>query len=552
MHTPKTIAPQTARAITLDIVKAAPINEAALVKITRKASTSRGLAPLAKRTIAQTYEELLKEGVITENPALNRLFKVRAVRTISGVAPITVLTKPFPCPGKCVYCPTEPNMPKSYLSNEPAAMRAVMNKFDPFTQVQQRLKALIHNGHAPEKMEVLVLGGTWSSYPWKYQQWFVKRLFEAANYFEFHAAGATVPKHRRSYNLAQAQRINEDAKYRIIGLTLETRPDWLTDKEVVRLRQLGCTRVQLGAQILDDEVLDLIKRGHHVKHLREATARLRDNCFKFDYHLMPNLPGATIEKDIATVQQTFADDDFKPDQIKLYPTIVNEYAELYDWFKDGRYQPYEQEKLVDLLIALKQIIPYYCRINRLIRDIPATSIIAGNKVTNLRQILQDRMKAEGLTCKCIRCREAKNAVIASEVPAERGNPVNTTPQLFTETYQASGGTEYFISYESANRDTLYAFVRLRLPGDTPHVLFDELKGAAYIRELHTYGTLVGLSQSGDAVQHKGLGRKLMEHAEALAREHGWQKMAVISGVGVREYYRKLGYELEGTYMVKGL
>lgn len=540
MENQSAISPALARAITLDIVAAAPADDASLVKATRKASTSRGYAPLPKRTIAQAYEQLLKEGAIAENQKLNKLFKVRAVRTLSGVAPITVLTKPYPCPGKCVYCPTEPNMPKSYLSNEPAAMRAVMNRFDPFTQVQQRLKALIHNGHAPEKMEVLVLGGTWSSYPWKYQRWFVKRLFEAANYFEFHAAGKTVPNERRSYNLAQAQRINESAKYRIIGLTLETRPDWLTDKEVVRLRELGCTRVQLGAQILDDEVLDLIKRGHHVKHLREATKRLRDNCFKFDYHLMPNLPGATIEKDIATVKQTFSDNDFKPDQIKLYPTIVNEYAELYDWYQDGRYQPYEQEKLVDLLIELKQIIPYYCRINRLIRDIPATSIIAGNKVTNLRQILQDRMKAEGLACKCIRCREAKNAVITEE------------PRLFCETYAANGGTEHFISYESKNRDTLYAFVRLRLPGKNAHILFNELNGAAYIRELHTYGTLVGVAQSGNAVQHKGLGRKLMEEAERVARDNGWHKMAVIAGVGVREYYRKLGYALEGTYMMKEL
>lgn len=544
LHLQPPISSETVRAVTLDIIAAAPQDDGALVKITRKASTGRGFAPIAKRVIAHMYEQLLAEGAVIENPALNKLFKVRAVRTLSGVAPITVLTKPFPCPGKCVYCPTEPNMPKSYLSDEPAAMRALMNRFDPFTQVQQRLKALIHNGHSPEKMEVLVLGGTWSAYPWKYQQWFVKRLFEAANYFEYQSKGLPVPKNSRSYSLKQAQDINETAKYRIIGLTLETRPDWITDKEIIRLRALGCTRVQVGAQILDDGVLDLIKRGHHVKHLREATKRLRDNCFKFDYHLMPNLPGSTIEKDIDTVKRTFSDDDFKPDQIKLYPTIVNKYAELNDWYQDGRYQPYEQEKLVDLLIALKQIVPYYCRINRLIRDIPSPSIIAGNKVTNLRQILQDGMKVQGLFCRCIRCREAR----ASDPVSTR-----TEPRLFIDEYAASGGTEYFISYESPDRSTLYAFLRLRLPGADAAVLFDELKGAAYVRELHTYGTLIGLQNlTEQAVQHKGLGRKLMERAEAMAKEKGWNKMAVIAGIGVREYYRKLGYQLEGTYMVKVL
>ncbi|MDP3899660.1 MAG: tRNA uridine(34) 5-carboxymethylaminomethyl modification radical SAM/GNAT enzyme Elp3 [bacterium] len=541
--------------IVSEIIAKNPTDEKTLMKINRAVTRRFDMAPLPKRIIAQHYDQMVKKGELASNQHLSRLLKVRAVRTLSGVAPITVLTKPFPCPGKCVYCPTEAGMPKSYLSNEPAAMRAKGLNFDPFQMVQRRLQALIDNGHSPEKIELLVLGGTWSSYPWDYQKWFIKRCFEGANYFEFTSRKKTIPKTKRSYTLTQAQKINEQAKYRVIGVTLETRPDWVTDKEVKRLRELGCTRVQLGAQILDDEVLDLIKRGHHIHHLATATKKLRDNCFKFDYHFMPNLPGATIEKDIKTVELAFADERFKPDQIKLYPTIVNEFAELNEWYQDGRYKPYEHEKLVDLLLKLKTIVPYYCRINRLIRDIPGESIIAGNKVTNLRQLLEIEMKKRNLVCKCIRCREVRNTPLPVSPPLIRGGGRGGV-YLFIDTYQANGGTEYFISYESKKRDLLYAFVRLRIPGKNPNVLFDELKNAALIRELHTYGALQTIGTASQATQHKGLGTKLMTKAESIAKKSrnlGINKMAVIAGIGVRDYYKtKLGYKLEGTYMTKKL
>jgi len=530
----------TAIKIIQEIISKNPHDEQSLMRINRDAARKFNLAPLPKRVIAQTYQKLCDEHKIEPSINFNRLLKVRAVRTLSGVAPITVLTKPYPCPGKCVYCPTEAGMPKSYLSNEPAAQRAVRLKFDPFQMVSRRLQAMIDNGHKPEKIELLVLGGTWSSYPWKYQQWFIKRCFEGANYFPYTSAGKKIPKTIKSYTLKQAQDINETAQYNIIGITLETRPDWVTDKEVQRLRELGCTRVQLGAQILDDKVLDLIKRGHHIKHLAQATKKLRDNCFKFDYHLMPNLPGSTINKDIKTVKRVFKDNDFKPDQIKLYPTIVNEYAELNEWYKDGRYKPYSHDKLVNLLIELKQIVPYYCRINRLIRDIPGESIIAGNKVTNLRQLLEIELKKRKLKCKCIRCREVRNQIASKE----------NTPKLFIDKYEANDGIEYFISYESKKRDVLYAFVRLRIPGKNPHILFNELKDAGLIRELHTYGQLQTVGEKSQATQHKGFGKKLMEQAEKIIKKHDLKKSAVISGVGVRGYYRKLGYKLEGTYMTK--
>jgi len=572
MSTPTTKnSTKTIKNIVKKIVAANPKDDLSLMRINRAVCREYKLAPLPKRIIAQTYDKLVKEKKLAPDSRLSQLLKVRAVRTLSGVAPVTVLTKPWPCPGQCVYCPHESNMPASYLSNEPAAMRAKALKFDPYQQMRYRLKALIANGHSPEKIELLVLGGTWSAYPWQYQKWFIKRCFDAANEFSFcHSERAQASeessianlqidpssqapqddknkkKIKMAKTLIEAQKKNEKAKYRIIGITLETRPDWVTEKEVKRLRELGCTRVQLGAQILDDKILKLVKRGHTVADLARATKLLKDACFKIDYHLMPNLPGATPTKDIKTVEQIFTDERFKPDQIKIYPTIVNQYAPLYKWYKQNKYKPYSHAKLVDLIIKLKTIVPYYCRINRLIRDIPAESIVAGNKVTNLRQLLESEMANRKLTCKCIRCREVRNRTVETHCNA------SLRPHLFAEKYSASGGAEYFISYESKNRDILYAFVRLRIPNNATDVIFPELKNAGLIRELHTYGALQTVGKKSKAVQHKGLGKKLIAEAEKLIKKHGLKKSAVISGIGVRDYYRKLGYKLEGTYMIKKL
>jgi len=541
------------------IVAANPKDDLSLMRFNRSACRKFKLAPLPKRIIAQTYDELVKQKKLKPNTHLSQLLKVRAVRTLSGVAPVTVLTKPWPCPGECVYCPQEPGMPKSYLSNEPAAARAKALKFDPFKQVQYRLKALIANGHSPEKIELLVLGGTWSAYPWKYQQWFIKRCFDAANQFSVILSGsASWRRSERSiviHNLKQAQKKNEKTKYRIIGVTLETRPDWITPKEIKRLRELGCTRAQLGAQILNDKILKLVKRGHTVEDLARATKLLKDNCFKIDYHIMPNLPGSTPAKDIKTVEQIFADERFKPDQIKIYPTVVNEHAALYEWYKQGKYKPYSYAKLVNLIIKLKTIVPYYCRINRLIRDIPQESIAAGNKVTNLRQLLESELQKRGIKCKCIRCREVRSLPLPITPPLVRGGAgggVMGEVKLFTDKYPASGGAEYFISYESPKRDILYAFIRLRIPSDAADMAFPELKDAGLIRELHTYGALQSLGVKSHSAQHQGLGKKLMAEAEEIIKDNGLNKSAVISGVGVRGYYRKLGYKLEGTYMVKRL
>lgn len=509
----------------------------------RKVSMRFKLPPQGKNNLRSVYQQLLQIKEINANPALAQILKVRATRTLSGVTPVTVLTKPYPCPGKCIYCPLEPGMPKSYLSTEPGAMRAVANKFDPYLQVHNRMRALFFNGHQPDKIELLVLGGTWSAYPWDYQQWFIKRCFEAANYFPYKIKNQPIPKNKRSHTLTQAQRINETAAYRIIGITLETRPDWVTEEETKRLRTLGCTRVQLGIQILDDKILDLIVRGHHIDDSIIATRRLRENGFKIDHHIMQNLPGATPAKDQATLERIFTDPDFRPDQIKIYPTIVSKYAPLYEWWQSGKYKPYSEKKLFDLLLELKQTVPYYCRINRLIRDFPEQSIQAGNKITNLREMLQAELKKRNLRCHCIRCREVRS----------QSNDL-LKAQLFIEKYEAGKGKEFFISYENKERTAIYGFVRLRLNSKENNTLFPEIKHAALTRELHVYGELVGhTSKSKNKVQHRGLGMKLMKHAEKIAKKEGYKKMAVISGIGVRQYYRKkLGYHLQGTYMVKNI
>lgn len=531
------------------VIEAQPKTDAEFSRAQRDASSLLKQTLPNKTEIRQRYDALVRSGKIKPSETFEALATRRRARTLSGVAIITVLTKPFPCPGKCVYCPTEAIMPKSYLSNEPAAMRALLNRFDPHRQVMSRLRALNDNGHPTDKIELIVKGGTWSAYEWKYRQWFIKRCFDACNQF---SRGQSGRKQLADRTLAKAQKRNESAENRIIGLTLETRPDWIDVKETLRLRELGCTRVELGVQSTDDALLDLTKRGHDVEATRVAGRLLRDAGFKVDYHMMPQLPGSTPEKDEADMKVLFTDSDFRPDMIKIYPTVVVPQAELYEWWKEGRYTPYPDTDLIEMLIRVKsEIIPPYCRISRLIRDIPSTSIVAGNPVTNLREHLQDVMKLRGLKCSCLRCREVGH--VASELRTRK-------PKFFDRTYEASKGTEHFLSFENAKKEVLFAFCRLRLPPKTPTKETEallkgmpEIKDAAFVRELHTYGHLVPIdARKKSASQHKGLGKRLMTEAERIAKKAGYTKMAVISGIGVRGYYRKLGYRLQGSYMVKKL
>ncbi|MBI5071440.1 tRNA uridine(34) 5-carboxymethylaminomethyl modification radical SAM/GNAT enzyme Elp3 [Candidatus Falkowbacteria bacterium] len=518
----------TLETISRKIIKSRPQSRTDLAQIKRQTAGEFKMASPLSADIFKIYKKLLRQKKIKRDERLEALLKKREVRTISGVAPIAVLTKFYPCPGRCAYCPTEKNMPKSYLSNEPAVMRAVAFHFDPQKQVVGRIKVLEMNGHPTDKLELIVIGGTWSALPDKYQKWFIQRCFDGAN-------------GRKSKNLAAAQKTNETAKHRIIGITLETRPDYITPEEIKQMRELGATRVELGVQSIYNSILQRNRRGHNISETIRATKLLKNAGFKICYHLMPNLPGSTPAKDLKMFREVFRNPNFQPDMIKIYPCVVTHGSEIYKWWKQGKYKPYSEKQLVALLINIKKIIPPYVRVNRLIRDIPSPSIAAGNKVSNLREVITAEMTRRGLQCKCIRCREV----------GHQKKIRNAVPKLFTKKYAASGGMEYFISFESPDKKILYAFVRLRIPNFKTPTILPELEDAALIRELHTYGHLVPIDQkSPDATQHLGLGKKLMAEAEKIARKSGVKKVAVISGVGVREYYKKIGYHPDGTYMVK--
>lgn len=503
--------------------------------------------------IWQTYQNMLEKKEIKKNLALENILKKRSIRTLSGIAPVAVLTKPYPCPGTCAYCPRESeDVPVSYLSNEPAVMRAIRCSYDPYVQVSLRLKALESNGHNPRKIEVIVIGGTWSYLPKKYKYWYILNCFKAANDFsknrnkikredsenEFrkdfnffknelkavYRKNLSIEELKK--NLTKEQKRNEKAEYKIIGLTLETRPDYISEEELKEMRDLGCTRVEIGVQAIDDRILEKNKRGHGVKEIVLANKKLKDYGFKITYHLMPALPGSTPKRDREMFEQIFSDQNFQPDQIKFYPTVVTKGSLLYDWFKEGKYKPYSDKELQELIVDCKEMVPKYVRIIRLIRDIPGESIIAGNKVTNLRQIMKDR----GVKCNCIRCREVKDSKIEKH-------------KINIEKYQSADGLEFFISMDSLNGKTLYGFCRLRISDNSPIA-----KGI--IRELHVYGELTPVGSSVKKIQHSGLGKKLIKTAEEIALKNKVEKLAIISGVGAREYYKKLGYKLSKSYMFK--
>ena len=497
----------------------------------------------------EAYRELLQEG-FAKNENIERALRVKDVRTDSGVAPITVLTKPYPCPGNCVYCPTEYRMPKSYISSEPAAARALSLKFDPYEQVKQRVQALERNGHTTNKIELIVKGGTWSAYPKDYREWFITRCFEAAN--ELGNTPLSKGNNHTECDLENSQLINQTAAYRIIGLTIETRPDHITAEEVIHLRNLGVTRVELGLQIINDRILKLTGRGTTVADSANAIALLKAAACKVDVHIMPGQPGATLKDDLDSFKLLFDDTRFRPDMIKIYPCVVLPNSELYQWAERGDFEPLEGNELKELLIEMQAMIPYYCRVSRLIRDFPTADIAQGNKQSNLRESLESEMKRRGIFCKCLRCREV------GHVPGDHSQDKTL---LFEERYENAGGTEVFLSVENEDRTAVFGFCRLRLPDTPPLILrggweelydqFPVLKSSAQIRELHTYGTALNLNrQDSTASQHKGYGRKLMARAEQIAKSEGYKKMIVISGIGVREYYKSLGYDLNDTYMAK--
>lgn len=511
----------------------------------------------------KAYNDLIKEKKIEENVKLLSLIQKRSIRTMSGVAPVTVMTKPFPCPGRCVYCPTDIRMPKSYLVTQPAAQRAFRQRFNPYSQVFVRLKAMSMTGHEVAKVELRIIGGTWSSYPKKYQTWFVKQCLLAMNEFHFQTADGKTDKIddilkknlvKSFYGIDEVNTItlsainkkttfeevikeNETAKVRCIGINIETRPDFIDLKEIRRLRRLGVTKVEIGVQTTDDRVQELTKRGHDLESVRQATALLRNAGFKIGYHMMPNLPGATPELDKKMIGELFDGPAYQPDYLKIYPCVVLPKAALVLDYRKGLFKPYDDKTLEEILLEEIKSVPEWCRIDRIARDIPANEIEAGSKASNIRQVLEERLRKMGTPCRDIRCREIGHELI------ESGNI-----ELVKRQYQAANGTEVFLSYEDIKRDKLIALLRLRL---TEKAALGELENAALIREVHVYGRQLAIGKriKGEQ-QHLGWGSLLMAEAEKIAKKSGYKKVAVISGIGTREYYRKKGYALEGTYMVK--
>lgn len=523
---------------------------------------------MALRAIQKKYKKSIKPSFLTQI-YLNEVFENKLERSkiledhlisarcrgISGVTVVTIFLSPYPdgqmfsCKWNCDYCPNEPGQPRSYLFGEPGVLRANQQKFDCVAQMLNRINSYKVNGHPTDKFEVLILGGTIHSYPKPYLERFMKEMFYAANIC------MDKPTERREcLSLAEEKYMNTISEHRIIGVTVETRPDCINQKELIDFRRWGVTRVQLGVQHTDDDILRAIHRGCLHKHSMYAMKLLRDNCFKVDIHLMPNLPTSTVEKDMKmfdTVLETM-----HPDQVKIYPCETTPFTKILDDYKAGRYVPYGNDDLTKVVLYWKKKVHPYIRNNRIVRDIPDSYVIAGVKSSSQRNEFQHIMKKEGWSCQCMRCREAGRHPDAKQ---EDG-------KLFIRYYNVHDGDEYFISYESEDNKengVLFGFCRLRLPNESQAVLFPELQNAALVRELHVYGRTfavgrhasdAGVGNTGFA-QHFGIGKMLMKEAEKLSSLAGFKQIAVISGVGVRKYYEKIGYTLNsglGEFMMKDL
>lgn len=511
-------------------------------RIRNKATKEYKLTPPRNIELVKAYHKLIQDGVIEANNTILGFIIKRKVRSLSGIANITVMLKAFGCPGKCIFCPTQPGMPKSYFSNQPAMLRATRNNFNAYMQVKTRLNGLKTQGHDITKIDIRTAGGTWSSYLDDYQEHFIKSIYFALN----EGAGElqdlqTVEKIISAKSLEELIQENETAYSRCVGLWIETRPDWVTHEEIKKLRRFGVTGIELGIQTTDDDVNEFNKRGHGLKESILATEISRDAGLKICHHLMPNLPKSSLKSDLQTIEDTFVKDGLNPDYIKIYPCMVVPFTTLSKMLKEDPsiYTPYTDNELIELLIKTKQEVPKYCRIIRILRDFPSDLVLEGSKTLNLRQILKDR----NVECKCVRCREIKDLEVNQEAV-----------DFEIIEYPSNGGIEYFISLIDTSQDKLLGLVRLRLKKDL-NTEIQEIKNTALIRELHVYGLKQSLkkdTQQNSQSQHKGYGKRLMAKAEEIAKENGFQKISVISAVGTRKYYEKLGYKKGETYMLKML
>lgn len=481
------------------------------------------------------YSDILAAADPEERDLLRPVLMVKPSRTLSGVAPVAAMTSPSPCPhGICLPCPGGPehpfHSPQSYTGGEPAARRAILHEFDPYLQVSARLGQFEALGHHVDKAELIVMGGTITARDPAYQSGFVTGCIRAMNEY------GTGPEPE---NLTTEEIFlrNETSRVRCVGITFETRPDWCNKEHIDRMLSLGVTKVELGVQHLDDRILELNRRGCTVADNVEANTLLRDAGIKVGFHMMPNLPGSDITKDREMFKQLFSDERFRPDFLKIYPTLVTPGTEIEALLNQGEYSPYSEEDLIGLVADAKEQIPEYCRLQRIQRDIPADMIVAGSKHSNFRELVKERLQARGGRCRCIRCREIGRRQAAG--PEE----------IRTLRYGSCGGEERFIS--AVCDDSLIGFARLRFPGTTWR---PETGGCAFLRELHVYGLVVpiGKQGGGEKKQHQSHGSRLLAEAEQQVTENGFERVAIMAGIGVRPYYRRLGYERSGPYMVKTL
>jgi len=541
----------------------------------------RGIEWLIENDSSIDFDESVIQTMISR-------IKMKPTRSISGVTTVTVLTKPFACPGNCIFCPNDVRMPKSYIATEPGAQRALFNRFSPYLQVYGRLQAYKNTGHPLEKIELLILGGTWSYYTEKYKLWFIEECFRAMNDFglnEYNTDDIAIEHSikdelkedineeirkrvgNKPYNqlivskeykelfaknivaesdvtwdeLFKQQEINSHGVVRCVGLVLETRSDVITAKETLMMRKLGATKIQVGIQTLDDEISKMNVRGENKAQVAVAFDLLRSAGFKIHGHMMPNLYGATPEIDLRVYNELFNDPSYKPDELKIYPTSIIKNTGLHDKWAEGSYKPYTTEELVNLLADMMEATPEYNRLTRIIRDIPSTEIEDGNLTTNLREVVEHLLKKDGRKNPNIRAREIKGKIVSFD-----------DLHLDIIEYDTKTSTEYFLQYITEPRE-IAGFLRLSIPKESTNKVTPELNESAIIREVHVYGPSLQLGEdSVGQAQHLGLGTKLIEKAKEMAKEHNFKRLAVISSIGTREYYAKRGFELGEFYQTAEL
>lgn len=499
-----------------------------------------------------------------EKEIVSRILKKKPTRTMSGVAIVAVMCHPHKCPhGRCFYCPESDIAPPSYTGEEPAALRGRMYDFHPYVQCFNRLKQLKKIGHPIDKVELIIMGGTFPSRDLCYQEWFVSQCLKAMTDFgliienkptnyEYNLDSDEIRSFEKGVLktyppndyvlISDVQSANENSKVRCVGMTFETRPDYCKKEHINRMLDFGVTRVELGVQTLSDELYKKIKRGHTIADAIEANQLLRDSAIKVAMHMMPGL-FVDEKQDLKMFKQLFSDDNFKPDMLKIYPCLVTKGSELYDLWKKGKYAPYTDEEAVELIVKIKEILPKWVRTMRIQRDIPSTLIEAGVKKSNLGELVYNKLDEKHINCQCIRCREIGHKKTSRQYSFDEF-------ELFNMKYNACGGTETFLSIEDINEESIAGFLRLRFPSKN-HFRAEITDKTALVRELHVYGNMIKIGAKNKNIgQHTGFGEKLLKEAENLSADKGYEEVAIISGIGSRNYYRKFGYEKVGPYMKK--